>query len=102
MQVDIFSLGIIMYELFAMNLVATRAHNSGAPDEFENYAKRVGNGHREPMRPSWPQSLRVRFSVAAASSTRVCLCMQSCIRSVEESAAQPPSRRDSCQMQSMA
>ena len=63
LQVDIFSLAIIMYELFAMNLVATRAHNSGAPDEFENYARRVANGHREPMRPSWPQTLKVRAGV---------------------------------------
>ena len=72
LQVDIFSLAIIMYELFAMNLVATRAHNSGAPDEFENYAKRVANGHREPMRPSWPQNLKVRAGVVCRGCSGSC------------------------------
>jgi hypothetical protein len=59
-QVDIFSLNIIMYELFVMNLVANIAHTTGKLDEFERYAKRVAAGHREPMRPTWPQGLRVR------------------------------------------
>jgi hypothetical protein len=58
-QVDIFSLGVICFELFSMNLLAIMVHKSGLPDEFENYAKRVANGHREGLRTSWPQELKV-------------------------------------------
>ena len=58
-QVDIFSFSVIMYELFSMCLVATLAHRSGAPNEFENYAHRVAGGHRETIKKSWPQALQV-------------------------------------------
>ena len=58
-QVDIFSLGIIMFELFSMNLVAILACKSGESDELPSYAARVAAGHREKLRPTWPQPLQV-------------------------------------------
>lgn len=57
---DIFSLGVIMYELFVMNLVAIINHKSGEAEEYENYARRVAAGYREKLRDTWPQALKAR------------------------------------------
>lgn len=59
-QVDIFSLGVIMYELFMMCPLAIRVHKSGEPDEFPNFARNVAAGHREALKPTWPQELKAR------------------------------------------
>ena len=59
-QVDIFSLAVIMYELFVMSLVAIINNKSGLPDEYEQYARRVAGGYREKLRNTWPQGLKVR------------------------------------------
>jgi hypothetical protein len=58
-QVDIFSLAIVMFELFSMNLMANIAQKSGDGDEFELYAQAVASGHREPLKDAWPDSLKV-------------------------------------------
>ena len=59
-QVDIFSLAVIMYELFVMSLVAIINNKSGLPDEYEQYARRVAGGYREKLRDTWPQGLKVQ------------------------------------------
>lgn len=61
-QVDIFSLGVILYELCSMVLVASRVHQTGEPDEFEQYAHRVAGGYRQPLKPSWPPPVKARAS----------------------------------------
>ena len=60
LQVDIFSLAIITYELFMMCPLSIRVHKSGEPDEFPNYAAAVAAGHRETLKPTWPQELKAR------------------------------------------
>jgi hypothetical protein len=57
--VDIFSLGVIMYETFLMCPMLDKVSKSGNPDEFEIYAKLVSLGTRQPLKPSWPDSLKV-------------------------------------------
>eukprot|EP00892_Ulva_mutabilis_P009310 jgi/Ulvmu1/6751/UM030_0086.1 len=57
-KVDIFSLGVITYELFMMCPLAIRVHKSGEPGEFPTYAKGVAAGYRETLKPSWPQELK--------------------------------------------
>lgn len=58
-QVDIFSLAIIIYELFSMCPLVKTVSQTGSEDEFEQYANRVACGHREPIDASWPQQLQV-------------------------------------------
>ena len=60
MQVDIFSLGIIMYELFNMNLTANVA-SFGEDADLPAYAEKVAHGHREPLTKGWPAELKVRI-----------------------------------------
>jgi hypothetical protein len=59
LQVDIFSLAIIMFELFSMCPLSIKVQRSGAPDEFEMYAQAVAMGHREQFNRTWPQELKV-------------------------------------------
>jgi hypothetical protein len=48
-----------MYETFLMCPMVAKVSKNGNPDEFEVYAKLVSMGKREPMRASWPESLKV-------------------------------------------
>lgn len=57
---DIFSLGIIMYELFSMCPLAKTVTETGKEEEFALYARRVADGHREPLDDSWPQQIQVQ------------------------------------------
>lgn len=75
-KVDIFSLGVIMYELFGMNLMASIVQKSGTEEEFEVYATRVANGHREPMRDSWAEGLQVLRTRACWLAP--CVCVPDC------------------------
>ena len=70
LQVDIFSLAVLMYELFVMNLMASIVMKSGEEQEFENYADVVASGHRQPMRDSWPPSLQVPPHAANAALSK--------------------------------
>ena len=58
-QVDIFSLGVIMYELFLMCPMLEQVSKSGQAIEFEVYAKLGSMGQRQPLKTSWPESLKV-------------------------------------------
>lgn len=77
-QVDIYSLGIITYELFMMCPLSIRVHKSGEPDEFPNYACAVAAGHRETLKPSWPQELKVMPPPppSSAAASGCCGCNQ--------------------------
>lgn len=55
---DIFSFGIIMYELFMRTLMLTFVSCSGEPDEVENYARSVASG----CRPQIPDTIPVKIA----------------------------------------
>ena len=57
---DIFSFGVVLFELFAMCLISVSALTTGEPNEFREYARKVSKGYRERLKASWPQNLRVR------------------------------------------
>jgi hypothetical protein len=67
LQVDIFSLGVTMYETFLMCSMLEKVSKSGEAIEFEVYAKLVSMGQRQPLKPSWPQSLKVSTPTEAHS-----------------------------------
>jgi hypothetical protein len=57
--VDIFSLGVIMYETFLMQTMQDKVSKSSEAIEYEVYAKLVAMGTRQELKPSWPESLKV-------------------------------------------
>lgn len=63
-KVDVFSLGIVMFELFTMTslggLVSSNGGGGPEDDVYARYAQRVAAGHREKLPHTWPQSLQVR------------------------------------------
>lgn len=59
-QVDIFSLGVIMYELFTMTPMACMVSRSGVGGEMTAYAHSVALGHREPFPRAWAPSVTAR------------------------------------------
>ena len=58
-QVDIFSLGVIMYELFMMTPLTYLISRSGLDEELLSYAHCVSMGHREELKATWPEAIQV-------------------------------------------
>ena len=58
MQGDMYSLGIIMYELFTMCPLATTACIGTKHTTTKAYTSKVHGGHREVLDESWPEGLR--------------------------------------------
>ena len=59
-QVDIFSLGVVMYELLMMTPLACMVSMSGGRQLA--YAQCVALGHREALQRGWPSSVQVRMN----------------------------------------
>lgn len=56
-QVDIFSFGVILYEIFSKSLLLMAVCQTGYPGEAEHYAYRVAEGFRQPPLKTWPAAL---------------------------------------------
>jgi len=56
-KVDIFSLGVIMYELFTGLALAARLYHAGTAVELRNHANRTSQGKRMPMPECFPSEL---------------------------------------------
>eukprot|EP00775_Hariotina_reticulata_P010407 gene10407-10565_t len=57
-KIDVFSFGIILYELLSGVVVAGRVAMEGEHEQLLDYARQVANGHREPLPPYWPASVK--------------------------------------------
>lgn len=57
-KIDVFSFGIILYELLSGVVVASRVAMQGEHDELLDYARQVANGHREALPTHWPAQVR--------------------------------------------
>ncbi|GMH45325.1 hypothetical protein BSKO_13282 [Bryopsis sp. KO-2023] len=54
---DIFSLGVIMYEVFQRSIMLVFVSCTGNPNEVEEYAQSVSNGARPCIPECWPERL---------------------------------------------
>lgn len=57
-KIDVFSFGIILYELLSGVVLAGRVALQGEHDELLAYARQVANGHRESLPSHWPAQVR--------------------------------------------
>lgn len=57
-KVDVFSYGVILYELFQSYMMLCAISIQGTPEEVELYAEKVSEGYRPTMHSWLPQSLR--------------------------------------------
>jgi serine/threonine protein kinase len=57
-KVDIFSLAIVMFEMFSMIRISAIAAAQGEAKDGLPYAGWVASGNREPLPNHWPQSLK--------------------------------------------
>jgi hypothetical protein len=53
-KIDVFSFGIILYELLSGVVLASRVAMQGQHEELLDYARQVANGHREAIPTHWP------------------------------------------------
>lgn len=56
-KVDVFSLGVMLYEALKGRLTVMRIAMGGDPDDVARYAQQVAAGHREPLHKKWPPEL---------------------------------------------
>jgi serine/threonine protein kinase len=61
-KIDVFSFGIILYELLSGVVVAGRVAMEGEHEQLLDYARQVANGHREPLPSYWPSVVKQLIS----------------------------------------
>ncbi|KAF5827937.1 kinase-like domain-containing protein [Dunaliella salina] len=57
-KVDVFSFGVMMYELFHRYLMVCTISNAGSAKEVVGYVRKVSNGYRPPIGERWPPEFR--------------------------------------------
>lgn len=57
-KIDVFSFGVILYELLSGVVIAGRVALGGQHEELLDYARKVANGHREFIPPNWPAQVK--------------------------------------------
>eukprot|EP01025_Chloroclados_australasicus_P065814 TRINITY_DN897_c0_g1_i3.p2 TRINITY_DN897_c0_g1~~TRINITY_DN897_c0_g1_i3.p2 ORF type:complete len:257 (-),score=5.76 TRINITY_DN897_c0_g1_i3:1535-2230(-) len=57
-KVDVFSFGVIMWEMFYRDMILNRVSRSGSIDELMAYCVERTRGYREPIPNDWPKQLQ--------------------------------------------
>ncbi|GMH38586.1 hypothetical protein BSKO_06470 [Bryopsis sp. KO-2023] len=57
-KVDVFSFGVIMYEVLMQSVILVKYAMMEDKDELNTYADRVAEGHREPIPSFWPDAVK--------------------------------------------
>lgn len=58
-SVDVFSFGMVFYELMRKYLLLCFVYLEGSMDEVEIYAETVAEGFRPPVPKAWPEEVKV-------------------------------------------
>lgn len=56
-QADVFSFGIMMYEIMHQYIMLMAVSVRGTYDELEAYCARVAGGYRPPLQDKWPEAV---------------------------------------------
>jgi mitogen-activated protein kinase kinase kinase 7 len=56
-QADVFSFGIMMYEVMQRYIMLSAVAVRGTYNELEAYCARVADGYRPPLHSKWPATL---------------------------------------------
>eukprot|EP00891_Asterochloris_glomerata_P005009 jgi/Astpho2/5009/gw1.00071.54.1_t len=58
-KVDVFSFGVVLYELMMREVTSAVVIQSGDPQMPELYAFKVAGGYRRPLSKDWPEALQM-------------------------------------------
>lgn len=64
LQADVFSFGIMMYEVLQRYIMLSAVAVRGTYDELEAYCARVADGYRPPLHSKWPAALSKLIQVS--------------------------------------
>lgn len=64
-QADVFSFGIMMYEVLQRYIMLSAVAVAGTYEELEGYCARVAGGYRPPLHDKWPPKLTKLLLVGA-------------------------------------
>ena len=67
LQADVFSFGVMMYEVLQRYIMLSAVAVRGTYEELEAYCARVARGYRPPLHEKWPASV--------ARLIEVCVCV---------------------------
>lgn len=83
-KVDVFSFGVIIYELFSRRLLAADYMNTMEWDESKDHAYKVAAGYRPPFPASMPESLRSLIDSCWAGPPELRPRMKEVVRKLRE------------------
>ena len=73
-QADVFSFGIIMYEVLQRYIVLSAVAVAGTYEELESYCGRVAGGYRPPLHSKWPASVAKLIQVGREQDKLLDVC----------------------------
>lgn len=81
LQADVFSFGIMMYEVLQRYIMLSAVAVRGTYEELEAYCARVADGYRPPLHTKWPPSMAKLIQVRQEGQRLLCChgvhaCMQ--------------------------
>ncbi|KAF5841506.1 hypothetical protein DUNSADRAFT_12434 [Dunaliella salina] len=69
-MVDVFSFGVMMYELFHRYVMVWAITNAGTEEEAAGYARQISKGYRPPIGEKWPPDFRKLLTSCMAQSAK--------------------------------
>ena len=76
-KVDVFSLAVMLFEALRGRLNVMRIAMGGDPEAVAEYARKVADGHREPLPSNWPPEVRSLIE-SAWEQVRTLMCCSAC------------------------
>lgn len=83
-SVDVFSFGMVFYELMRKYLLLCFVYLEGSMDEVEIYAETVADGFRPPVPKAWPEEVKVLIRQCWSSTPSKRPSMREIVRRLEE------------------
>lgn len=92
-KVDVFSFGVVMYEVLMRQVTSAVVSQSGDANMPEMYASKVANGYRRPIPSNWPSALRTLIETCWAGQPERRPSMKLVVRTLSDLHKQPDELR---------